>query len=187
MSKAKYILFYIVNIAWNYSQFKFIKYENTWKIFKRFGNDQCLYYEEVQDEDSFLFPSTNNQYLYLAYNKVLINEEEWKMPNCPEINKTLHSIRNIQNILTGQWHSESEVSNPVSDVEDYDIEPCVEYGNMTFQLAGYSELENHKCSDGLDLIKQSIVGDQFLFTSYGFDCGFGYLDTIHLGKSLNQT
>ena len=190
MSKAKYILFYIVNIAWNYSQFKFIKYENTWKIFKRFGNDQCLYYEEVHNEDSFLFPTTNNKYLYLAYNKVLINEEEWKIPNCPEINTTSIKYKNMQFLERGQWYKGSDVSRPVYNVEDHDIESCIEYGNLSFQISSYSEIQQTNSNNCLDLILQSIEpvnGDKFLFILYGFNCGYGYLDSIKLGKCLNRT
>ena len=142
MLKALYIIFYFVNTVWNYSQFKFIKYENTWMIFKRFGDKECLYYEEVHNQDSFLFPSTNNKYLYLAYNKVLKNKEEWKMQNCPEVEKNVHSIKNIQHIETGQWFKGSNVSNPINDIEDYDIESCMEYENFNFQLDEYSQILN---------------------------------------------
>ena len=81
------------------------------------------------------------------------------MQNCPEVEKNVHSIKNIQHIETGQWFKGSNVSNPINDIEDYDIESCVEYENFNFQLADISQNQNHFSNDCLDLIKQSARED----------------------------
>ena len=111
------------------------------------------------------------------------------MANCPEVNETLITIKYRQ-YLASQWYT-SLYEDPVSNVEDYDIDPCVEYENIPYQLSSYSTIQNYDNKNCTDQVLQSIgsnFDDRFIFISTfaGYYCAYGYSDTVRLGKSLNS-
>ena len=112
MSKALYLVFYFVSKVWSFPQFKCIKYENRWKLFQRFGDESCSYYEQSDHSDYFL--TFKHGFTYLAYNKKLMEQLKWEKPNCPEVMNG-YTIKYSQSIATGIWWKGRTVFDSVKE------------------------------------------------------------------------
>ena len=187
MFKAFYLVFYIVGLVWSYPQLKFIKYESSWKIFQRFGDESCSYYEEVNISEDFL--TVKDGFMYLAYKKRLTDKYEWEKPDCPEVAYLKYEYR--KSIATGIWWKGGKYENTEAEnVEDYDIEACEEYENFIIYGMIMNLLENFDNIDCIDHVLQSLgleVSDKLiLITKPGDQCQYGYMELeehiISVGK-----
>ena len=77
MSLNLFLFFYFLGTICSYSQFKVIKFDvhdTIWTIFKRIGNEQCSYYESLdnlqQDDYDDYFLTLEQEELYFAFYKV---------------------------------------------------------------------------------------------------------------------
>ena len=156
MPKILYLVFYFVSKVWSFPQFKCIKYDNNWKLFQRFGDEACSYYEQSDHSDYFL--TFKHGFTYLAYNKNLIEQRKWEKPDCPEVMDG-YSIKYSQSIATGIWWKGRTVFD---SVKDYDIDTSTEYGKIIVDGKEFSD--NARDIECIDLVLQSL-GSEVISTS----------------------
>ena len=184
MFKALFLFFYFgtMLMVMSFPKFKFIKYDQEWKIFRRHGDESCSYYEEVNYRNDFL--TVKNGSIWLANEKILIEENKWERQDCPEVVDGFN-IMYSQEIGTDIWFNIH--NNEVNDVKDYDVEACKEYEN--FRFYGLWTMVNPKNLDCIDLVLQNLeeVDNKFLLVAmYDNSCEYGYIEleenNISLGK-----
>ena len=197
MFNAFYLVFYSVGIVFSYPLFKFIKYDKSWKIFQRFGDLSCSYYEEVNISDDFLTVkdspksppwTVKDGFIYLGYRKKLIDRDVWEKPDCPEVADLKYNYR--KSIATGIWEGGKYENPKVEKVEDYDIEACEEYENFILYGMIMNPVENTDNIDCIDNVLQSlgleVSNKLILITKTGDQCQYGYMELeehiISVGK-----
>ena len=197
MSMNLFLLFFFLGTIYSYPQFKVIKHggDDTWTIFKRFGNEQCSYYESVdnfKNDDYFL--TLEQEELYFAFYKEPGDQKSWRSSSsdCPQIDTNLYRVLYVKSMATGAW---TFTDDSPANVVDYDLDTCIEYENLEFTLwdncinYDYEFTENPNNTNCVDLVLEEIgsdVGDEFLFIQDYADgwCQYGNINSVCVGKTL---
>ena len=210
MSLNLFLLFYFFISICSYPQFKVIKHgvDDTWTIFKRLGNEQCSYYEPVDNilpnEEDYFLTLVQEEWYFAFYLEAPVDQQSWRLAlsDCPEIDKKeFYLVEYVKSKATGVWTSYRDDS--LAYVEEYDLDTCIDYENLKYavidcigdfdykstEISGLTFIENPDNINCVDFVLQKIgsdVGDQFLFISNYTDlyCQYGYINSVCMGKTL---